>query len=64
MGRELRRIEIAFTVHDPDHLPTRDGEQLYADDVAEEIRAVVGNALAAWHAGRGLRLLAHEPLVL
>lgn len=64
MSKELRRIEIACTVHSPDHLPVKDGEQMYADDVVEEMRDAIEAALNAWYGQRGNQLLATEPMVI
>ncbi|GGR51619.1 hypothetical protein [Streptomyces roseolus] len=63
MSRELRHIKIAFTVDDPEHLPTNAGEQMYADDVSAELADVVEAAVTAWYENRGKELLACEPLV-
>ena len=63
MSKELRRIEIACTVRSPDNLPVKAGEQMYADDVVEEMREAVEAAVAAWYERRGSQLLACEPLV-
>jgi len=64
MSKELRHIGIACTVHSPEHLPTKDGEQMYADDVVEEMQDVIGAALDAWYQQRGRELLATEPMVI
>lgn len=64
MSKELRRIEIACTVHSPDNLPTKDGEQMYADDVVEEMRETVEAAITDWYQRRGRELLATEPMVI
>ncbi|MHB9857634.1 hypothetical protein [Streptomyces sp. YIM S03343] len=64
MSKELRRIEIACTVHSSDRLPTKDGEQMYADDVVEEMRELLGAALDDWYRRRGHELLAVEPMVI
>lgn len=61
MSKELRQLTVAFTVHNSEHLPLKDGEQMYADDVHDEISDVVGSALAAWYEARGRELLACEP---
>jgi hypothetical protein len=63
MSRERRHIEIAFVVEKPEHLPSQDGEQMYADDVVQELREVVIAAVAAWYQVRGKDLLTHEPLI-
>lgn len=64
MSKELRHIEIACTVHSPDNLPVKGGEQMYADDVVQEMRATVTAALDDWYRRRGHELLATEPMVL
>ena len=61
MSKELRRIEIACTVHSSEHLPVKDGEQMYADDVIAELSDVVQAAVTAWYEQRGHDLLACEP---
>jgi hypothetical protein len=61
MSRELRTAIVAFTVHKPEHLSLKNGEQMYADDVAEEVMDAVQQALTAWYAERGNLLLACEP---
>lgn len=63
MSKELRHIEIACTVHSPDNLPEKDGEQMYADDVIEEMRDAVQAAMNVWYRERGHELLTHEPFV-
>ena len=61
MSRELRRVTVSFTVDKPEHLPLKDGEQMYADDVAEELRDAVTAAVDAWYQQRGHELLACDP---
>lgn len=61
MSKELRRIAISCTVHSSEHLPAKDGEQMYADDVIEEMRDAVQAAVTAWYEQRGNQLLACEP---
>lgn len=61
MGRELRRVQVSFTTHKSEHLPMKDGEQMYADDVAQEVSDVVSAALTSWYAERGAALLSCEP---
>lgn len=63
MSKEFRRIEIACTVHSSEHLPAKDGEQMYADDVVEEMRDAVQAAVDAWYQERGHEMLACEPIV-
>ncbi|MFF9215616.1 hypothetical protein [Streptomyces viridosporus] len=63
MSKERRHVEIACTVHSPDNLPAKDGEQMYADDVVQEMREVVSAALDEWYKRRGHELLTYEPLV-
>lgn len=64
MSRELRDIEVAFTVDKPEHLPPRDGEPMYADDVSQELREAVQGAVDTWYQTRGHELLACEPDVM
>jgi hypothetical protein len=61
MSREFRQITIGFTVNKLEHLPVKDGEQMYADDVHSELRDVVSAAVTAWYQSRGVDLLACEP---
>jgi hypothetical protein len=61
MAREFHRLTVAFTVHKSEHLPLKDGEQMYADDVCAEIGDVIGVALAEWYRVRGHDLLTCEP---
>jgi hypothetical protein len=56
-------LTVGFTVHKSEHLPAKDGQPMYADDVAEEVAAVVTQALEAWYRARGVELLAVEPTV-
>lgn len=63
MSKEMRNIGIGFTVHSSEHLPEKDGEQMYADDVATEMIDVINAALDTWYAQRGKDLLACEPIV-
>lgn len=63
MSKELHRIGIAFTVHCYEHLPEKDGEQMYADDVCAELSDVIEAAVMDWYRNRGKELLACEPIV-
>jgi hypothetical protein len=63
VSRELRHVEVAVTVLDCEHLPEKHGQQMYADDVVQEIRDIVAAALTGWYEQRGHDLLAHEPIV-
>ncbi|MFM9542311.1 hypothetical protein [Streptomyces turgidiscabies] len=63
MSKEQRDLKIAFTVHSPDNLPFKDGEQMYADDVEIEIRDVVERAVAEWYQQGGHQLVTYDPLV-
>lgn len=63
MSSTFMNVSVGFTALDPDHLPEKDGEQMYADDVAEEVSDVVNAALAAWFERRGRVLLACAPTV-
>lgn len=62
MSRERRSVEVSFVVSKPEHLPSQNGEQMYADDVAQELREVIGTAVDAWYQNRGEELLEAEPL--
>jgi hypothetical protein len=62
MSRERHSVEVNFVVNKPEHLPSKNGEQMYADDVAHELREVVGKAVDAWYRTRGKDLLDTEPL--
>jgi hypothetical protein len=61
MSKTLTGFNVSFTVHSVDHLPEKDGEQMYADDVADEVRDVVQAAVNEWYERRGRELLACEP---
>lgn len=63
MSKTHMQVTVSFTALDSDHLPRKNGEQMYADDVAEEINSVVTVALDEWHRQRGRELLACEPMV-
>jgi hypothetical protein len=56
-------FSVGFTANSTDNLPVKDGEQMYADDVAEELSDVVQAAVTAWYQQRGHELLACEPNV-
>jgi hypothetical protein len=64
VSRELRRVEVTVTVLDCEHLPEKDGQPMYADDVMDEIRNVIAAALTGWYEQRGHDLLAHEPIII
>ncbi|MFJ9847520.1 hypothetical protein ACIRYZ_45305 [Kitasatospora sp. NPDC101155] len=64
MSRELRHVEVTITVLDCEHLPEKNGQQMYADDVVDEIRDVLAAALATWYQQRGHQLLDYEPDIL
>ncbi|MDX3516036.1 hypothetical protein PV755_45315 [Streptomyces caniscabiei] len=61
MSKTLTGFNVSFTVHSSEHLPEKNGEQMYADDVTDEIRTVVQGAVAQWYEQRGKELLACEP---
>ncbi|MCZ4509979.1 hypothetical protein O3Q52_17590 [Streptomyces sp. ActVer] len=61
MSKTLTGFNVSFTVHSSEHLPEKNGEQMYADDVAEEVRDVVRAAVYEWYGQRGRDLLACEP---
>lgn len=63
MSKTLMQITVGFTALDSEHLPEKDGEQMYADDVANEVSDVVQAALTEWYEQRGRDLLACEPIV-
>lgn len=62
MARERRSLEVSILVSKSDHLPQKNGEQMYADDVVQELREVLGKAVDAWYQTRGKELLDTEPL--
>lgn len=64
MSKEQRDLKVVFTVHSPDNLPSKDGKQMYADDVEAEVNDVVTAAIEAWYRQRGRELVTFEPLVL
>lgn len=61
MSKEYRTLTIGFTVKDCEDLPERDGEQMYADDVAEELATFIETGLRFWYATKGKDLLVTEP---
>lgn len=63
MSKTVERIGVSMTVRTPEHLPVKDGEQMYSDDVASEVRDVVQCALDSWYRERGRLLLVCEPMV-
>ncbi|WP_329292865.1 hypothetical protein [Streptomyces pseudovenezuelae] len=63
MSKEQRHVTVAFTVHSPDNLPLRDGQQMYADDVEVEVRDAVQAAVTEWYQSRGNELVTYDPLV-
>lgn len=63
MSREYRNLSIGFTVLDYEHLPEKEGEQMYADDVVEELAGVLEDAVKYWYSVRGKNLLASEPIL-
>jgi len=63
VSKTYMSFSVGFTANSPDHLPVKDGEPMYADDVAEEISDIVQAALTAWYRQRGHQLLACEPNV-
>lgn len=62
MSKEFRSVSFAFTVNDYERLPEKNGEQMYADDVVDEIYEVLNESLMDWYAERGHELLASEPV--
>ncbi len=56
-------VSVSVTVHSPEHLPVKGGEQMYSDDVIIEMRDVIQDAVDLWYACRGYSLLACEPIV-
>jgi hypothetical protein len=64
MSHELRHVEVTVTVLDCEHLPEKNSQQMYADDVMGEIRDVIAGALTGWYEQRGHDLLAHEPIII
>jgi hypothetical protein len=63
MSKTLCGISISFTVRTPEHLPLREGEQMYSDDVTAEFRDFIQGAADTWYTRRGCDLLTHEPIV-
>jgi hypothetical protein len=63
MSKTYMSFSVGFTAYPPDNLPEKDGEQMYADDVAEELSDIVQAAVTAWYEQRGHQLLACEPNV-
>lgn len=63
MSKTYMSISVGFTAYDSDHLPEKNGEQMYADDVADELSDIVQAAVTAWYEQRGHQLLACEPNV-
>lgn len=63
MSKTYMSFSVGFTSYDSDRLPEKDGERMYADDVAEELRDVVQAAVTAWYRQRGHQLLVCEPMV-
>jgi hypothetical protein len=45
VSREHHHLEISFTTRDSGHLPEKDGEQMYTDDVDQELREAMATAL-------------------
>ena len=65
MGGEYRRVEVSLNIPDADGLPRLpNGERMYADDVVEEISAVVKAAIDSWYETRGKTLLRTEPYII
>lgn len=62
MSKEFRQFSMGYTVLSCDNLPEKDGEQMYADDVTEELSDVVWAAVSEWYERRGKDLLACEPV--
>lgn len=63
MSKEQRHVKVSFTVHSPDSLPLKDGQQMYADDVEAEVSDVVQRAITQWYQERGNELVTYDPLV-
>lgn len=61
MSKELRSLQVSITTLDSDHLPKKDGKQMYSDDVVAELRTVLQQAVDSWYQSRGKDLLACEP---
>ena len=64
MSRELRKIEISFTVHKPENLPADNGKQWYADDVTRDLRLALQRAVDDWYASRGRFMVTDLPEVV
>lgn len=63
MSKEQRSVQIGLVVNDFENLPLKHGEQMYADDVVEEVAAIVHVAVTTWYQIRGHALLACEPIL-
>jgi hypothetical protein len=63
MSKTHMSFSVGFTALDPEDLPEKNGEQMYADDVAAELSDAVQAAVTAWYEQRGQQLLACEPIV-
>lgn len=63
MSKTIGGVSVSVTVHSPEHLPVKNGEQMYSDDVIIEMRDVIQDTVDTWYALRGCDLLACEPIV-
>jgi len=63
LSKEQRHIQVGLVVNDYENLPLKHGEQMYADDVVEEVTAIVNVAVTTWYQIRGHSLLACEPIL-
>lgn len=61
MSRTLGDARVCFTVSKPEHLPEKNGEQMYADDVVEELSGALDRFLGTWYTERGHELLSSPP---
>lgn len=59
MSKTFRQLGIGLTVHRPEHLSDGMGD----DDVVNELRDVVQDAVGKWYAERGYEFVAGEPVV-
>lgn len=65
MGGEFRHVEVSLSIPDCEHLPRlADGRRMYADDVVQEVTAIIQGAVDSWYETRGYALLDTEPYTL
>lgn len=57
MSQELRTVTVTVTVLDPEHLPY----DITQDEVTEEVKDVIQEAIEGWYRHDGRGLVACEP---